>query len=128
MASFQVSAALGCAPELPRFPDFAGATRVVVTGAGGTDTLAVLSDPERVAAVARFADARNDHWDVPWAGVPVPRVSAAFWRGSEFRGSFGVGPNFFETQREGEFASRAASDADRAAFLVVLGLPADARR
>ena len=119
-------AATGCGPsDLPPFPDFAGATRVVVTSRGGSDTLAAVADPARVAAITRFVDARNAAWEVPWAGIPVPRVRADFWRGGEFLGSFGVGSDGFTTQREGTFAARDASEADRAAFLDVLGVRTD---
>ena len=109
--SLLLLAVAGCGEpaRIPPLPDFAGATRVVVTGSRGDDTLAVLNEPAAVARLIRFVDARNVGWEVPWAGVPVPQVRADFYDHSDFRGSFGAGPGFFETHRAGVFASREAS-------------------
>jgi len=115
-------ALLGCAPEFPRFPDFAGATRIVVTSRAGQDTLAVITDPATAAAAAAFADARNGRWRQPWAPAVVPRVRAEFWREGEFLGSFAAGPDFFETERAGAFAARSATPRDVAAFARTLGV------
>jgi hypothetical protein len=122
--------ATGClgAARLPPFPDFGPATRVVVVGGNGGDTLHVFTHPAdsaRIAALVTFANARNNGWRVPWGGVPIPRVSAYFF-GTRFQGHFGAGARFFETQRAGDFASRAANAAEIAEFARLLGVSLDA--
>ena len=125
VASLASTAACQSSVPVPPFPDFGPAARVVVTGRGGGDTLAVLSAPAdsaRIAALVRFANVRNSGWARPWYGVPVPRVTVLFF-GTEFQGSFGAGPNFFETQRSGDFASRAATPTEISEFTRLLGIP-----
>ena len=100
-----------CGAPVQNLDDFSTVKRVVITGLGGGDTLRTLSAPESIAALVTFVNARNSDWERPWSGVPVPRVTAFFY-GADFQGSFGGGPGFFETQRAGTFASRAASSAE----------------
>ena len=119
------ASACSSAVGVPPFPDFGPAARVVVTSGG--DTLAILTHPAdsaRIAALVAFANARNDHWERPWYGVPVPRVTAYFF-GGEFQGSFGAGRSFFETQRADTFASRAATPAEVAEFARIVGVPVE---
>ena len=79
-----------------------------------------ITDPVRVAKVVQFVDARNSDWQTPWYGIPVPGVTAEFWRDKEFLGHLGAGPEFFETQRQGAFASRVASKGEVSAFVQLL--------
>jgi hypothetical protein len=58
-----------------------------------------------------------------WAGVPVPRLFAYFYSGSEFKGYFAVGPGFFECQREGDFWSKRCEVAEEFEFLELVGSP-----
>jgi hypothetical protein len=82
----------------------------------------VIDDPVRVARIVEYADARRQRWGgtSDAFGVPVPRVSAFFYEGDKFRGHFGVGPGFLETQRDGDFASRVASEREEREFLELL--------
>lgn len=118
---FLIAGGCGNAP-LPALHDFRGATHVVVLGLDRGDTLRVLRDPVAVRALVRFVDARNSHWEIPWAGVPVPQVRAEFYDTTGFRGSFGGGPGFFETQRQDLFASRHATPEDIAEFARLVGV------
>lgn len=52
----------------------------------------------------------------------MPKVEAEFFDGQRFKGSFGVGENFFETQREGGFFSKTASSNGVREFLTLLNV------
>jgi hypothetical protein len=113
----------GCGgPPLPQLHNFTGANRVVIIGLDHRDTLGILRDPNAVRALVQFVDARNSDWEIPWAGVPIPQVQAEFYDTTGFRGSFGGGPGFFETQRQALFASRSASAEDIAVFARLTGV------
>jgi len=112
----------GCDNRVPPFHDFTGVSRVHVMGLGGRDTLRTLLAPDSIAALLRFVNARNSDWGQPWSGVPVPKVTAYFF-GADFQGSFGAGPDFFETQRAGTFASRVATSSELAEFARLVGVP-----
>ena len=119
---FAVSA---CNTTLPPMPPVGPLTRVVVIddrSAGGRDTLAVISEPARLAALAAYVDARRAEWGRPWYGIPVPQVSAYLYTASGFAGHVGAGPNFLEVQRLGTFASRSASQAELQEFARLLGV------
>ena len=124
MALSMLVALCACSAPVPHLHDFNGVRRVVITGLGGTDTLGALSAPDSIAALVTFVNARNSDWERPWSGVPVPQVTAFFY-GADFQGSFGGGPGFFETQRAGTFASRAASEAELAEFARLVGVPTE---
>jgi hypothetical protein len=120
LVAFLLATCNGALPPMPLLPH---ATRVVVVAGPSNDTLAVLTDPVRVAALTTFVNARREGWEVPWAGVPIPQVSADFYTGAEFHGHVGAGPTFLEAQRAGSFASRRASAAELAEFAQLLGVP-----
>lgn len=124
--------AAGChrAPGPPPFRSVGPTSHIVVVANHGVDTLATITDTARIRAVVAFVDARRDGWKVPWSGVPVPRVTAAFFRTAEARGAvhyFGAGPGFFEASSQpGNFASRSASAREVSEFLRLVGAPANA--
>jgi hypothetical protein len=124
MALSMLVAWCACSAPVPHLHDFNGVRRVVITGLGGGDTPRALSAPDSLAALVAFVNARNSDWERPWSGVPVPQVTAFFY-GADFQGSFGGGPGFFETQRAGTFASRAASEAELAEFARLVGVPTE---
>jgi hypothetical protein len=51
-------------------------------------------------------------------------VTVQFYDGAEFKGHFGVGRNFLETQREGGFFSQRVSSAEVRRFLDLVGVNA----
>jgi hypothetical protein len=122
-----VLAMSACNTTLPPMPPVGPFTRVVVVddrSVGAPDTLAVISEPARLAALAAYVDARRAEWEQPWYGIPVPQVSAYLYTAGGFAGHVGAGPNFLEVQRLGTFASRSASRAELQEFARLLGVSA----
>ncbi len=64
----------------------------------------------------------ESNWRSPWFGIPVPIVEVQFFDGQQGKGSFGVGKDFFETQREGGFFSKGASPSEVASFFDAVNL------
>jgi hypothetical protein len=85
--------------------------------------ITTITDQSQIASVVAFVNARADKWETPWYGVPVPTVVANFYRDKTFLGHFGVGSNFFEIHRSGDFFSRSASDPERLEFMKLLAVP-----
>lgn len=62
---------------------------------------------------------------MPIDGIPVPRIIAEFYYGDTFKGHFGAGKGFFETQRAGGFYSKKADPNHVQEFLQLLGVPTE---
>jgi hypothetical protein len=120
-ATVVFAAAGGCSGAAPELPDFADVTRIVVTERGGKE-VATITEARRIDSIVEFVNARNSGWTKPWSGVPVPGFGATFWAADRCEGSFGAGPLSFETQREGDFFSRAADPDDVAEYARLLGV------
>jgi len=114
----------------PAFRPVGQVERIVVTMNFGRDTLPPITDSARIRSITAFVDAHADGWMIPWAGVPVARVNAGFYRGASDRGAvhyFGANTGaFVASSRPDDFASQRATDADIAEFLRLVGSPADA--
>jgi hypothetical protein len=100
-------------------------TSVTVVGLNGSKELVKVTDQQVVYQIVAFVDSRRTGWETPWYGIPVPTIRAEFFNGAQFKGSFGSGTNFFETQREGVFCSRSASPSEVRRFLDRLGVDED---
>jgi hypothetical protein len=113
-----------CNGKMPAYPPLDRITRIDVRARlDGHDTVvASIADPERIARIVAFVNARRAGWEQPWGGIPVPSVMAEFYSGSEFEGHVGSGASFLETQREDNFASRSASDDEVREFNALLGI------
>lgn len=81
-----------------------------------------ISDPKDLSRVVAFIDSQRADWNTPWFGTPVPIVEVQLFDGQRARGSFGVGKEFFETQREGGFFSKRASRIEIRDFFDALNL------
>ncbi len=81
-----------------------------------------IDDREKIQQIVAFVDKQRSGWACPWYGIPVPQVVANFYDGDTFKGHFGMGLNFFETQREGDFASKDASAEQCRDFLALIGV------
>ena len=54
-----------------------------------------LKEPEQIAPVVGFINAKLSGWSGPWYGPPVGQVYLYLYKNSEFIGDFYVGPWFF---------------------------------
>ena len=120
-------ATISCAGLVPTtYPPFENVVRIEISWdseLGGEEENLVIDDPREIDAVMRFVNERSGGWSHPWHGVPVPFLVANFYQGRKFIGHFGVGANFFETQRDGDFSSRSAENHERFEFMNLLGVP-----
>lgn len=93
-----------------------------ISARDGSKYLFKISDPKEISSIIAFVDARRANWGTPWYGIPVPKVEVQFFDGQRLKGSFGVGENFFETQRDGGFFSKTASSNEVRGFLTLLNV------
>ena len=93
-----------------------------VSASDGSKFIWKISDPKDLSRIAVFVDSRRTGWGTPWYGVPVPIVEVEFFDGQKLKVTFGVGKDFFETQREGGFFSKHASPSEIRGFYDVVNL------
>jgi hypothetical protein len=123
LAAAGLELALRLAPTRS-FQPFEGTTRIEIT-----DNLdsppKTIRDPSRVGQIAAYVNRFPDRWggSADVFGTPVPTVVVNFYRADKFQGHFGAGGNFFETQRDGTFASRVVSEKDIRGFRELVGVP-----
>jgi hypothetical protein len=103
------------------FPLLQGITRAEVR-TSHDKLIKEISDPEQIRELVAFVNDRRTGWGTPLAGVPVPRHVINFYEGSEFKGHFGWGEDFFGTHRDGGFFSREATPEEVAEFQRIVGL------
>ena len=106
------------------YPPLGPVTRIEIQD-GYARTLRVIDDPAEVRRVVEFVDGERHGWGWihDWAGVPVPRLRAHFFREKAHLGHFGAGAATFVCQREGDFRSKSASGAEVDRFLALIGCP-----
>src|SRR4051812_38872992 len=56
--------------------------------------LAELKEPQQIAPVVAFINARLVGWSVPWYGPPIGQVYLLLYKNGTFIGNFYVGPWF----------------------------------
>jgi len=115
---------MACSASKRDFPPLGPVTtaNLWISASDGSKHAWKISDPNDLSRIAAFVDSHRTNWGTPWFGVPVPIVEVQFVNGQKGEGSFGVGKDFFETQREGGFFSRSASPSEIRAFLDVVNL------
>ena len=86
----------------------------------GSHLLLQITDAPAVFQIVAFVDSHRTGWKTPWYGIQVPVATVEFYSGSDFKGSFGVGENFFEAQRNGGFFSHSAAPSEVRRFLDLL--------
>jgi hypothetical protein len=87
-----------------------------ISASNGSKYIWKISDPKELSRIAAFVDSRRTGWSTPWYGVPVPTVEVRFFNAQQTRGSFGVGKDFFETQRDDAFFSKKATPGEISSF------------
>lgn len=75
-----------------------------------------ISDPNDLSRIVAFVDSHRSDWSTPWFGVPVPIVEVQLFDGQQAQGSFGVGKDFLETQRDAFFSQSASPGEIRGFF------------
>jgi hypothetical protein len=104
------------------FPPVENVVRIEVR-TNSDASIKTITDEQTIMSILAFVNKRSGGWETPWYGVPVPTVVANLHSSSTLLGHFGVGANFFETQRKGGFFSRSATVAERRQFMELLGIP-----
>ncbi len=95
-------------------------TAIAVRESDASNPSPKITDSARISRIIAFVDSHREGWYTPWYGIPVPGVSIEFYNGTEFKGSFGVGKNFLEIQRDGGFYSQDATSDEVNSFLALL--------
>jgi|HubBroStandDraft_6_1064221.scaffolds.fasta_scaffold155712_2 hypothetical protein len=93
-----------------------------VSASDGSKHIWKISAPEDLSRIAAFVDSHRTGWGTPWYGVPVPIVEIELFDGPRLKGTFGLGRDFFETQRDGAFFSKNASPSEIRGFYDVVNL------
>ncbi len=86
-----------------------------------TENKTIISGQRSIDQIVAFVDSNREGWYTPWYGIPVPVITAEFYDGQSFKGSFGVGKNFLETQREDGFWSKDTTPEEVRRFLDLVG-------
>lgn len=102
------------------FPAVGQVTAITVKERDTSNLSPKITDSARISQIVAFVDSHREGWYVPSYGIPVPNESVEFYNGTEFKGSFGVGKNFLETQRDGGFYSQDATPDEVSSFLALL--------
>ncbi len=84
--------------------------------------LKIITDQEHVARIVKAIDENRHGWYMPIQGTPIPKIKLLFYNNEEFKGSFGIGEDFFWTQREGRFDAKPATDEELQTFLNTVGV------
>jgi hypothetical protein len=120
--------AIGCGVADQTLPRLGPVTIIKIVGKSNEQLAAPISDQRLVSQIIAFVDADRQGWNAPLGGIPVPTIIAEFYDGDTFKGHFGAGRNFFETQRAGGFFSKNATPNHVEQFLQLLGVPKDQLR
>ncbi len=104
-------------------PELGRVTRIEVR-TNDRENIKTIVEPNQILRIVAFVDSQRSGWggDGDMFGVPIPRVILDFYEGETFKGHFGVGKGFFETQRVGDFASKSISEEEEQEFLSLVGI------
>jgi hypothetical protein len=76
-----------------------------------------ITDPVKIAEVIKFVNDHRHGWYTPIQDVPVPKITLRFYNHTQYKGAFGVGSNFFYSQRDGRFDAKSATVEEIQSFL-----------
>jgi hypothetical protein len=81
-----------------------------------------ITDKEHIAQIVKSIDQKRHGWYMPIQGTPIPKIKLLLYNDVKFKGSFGIGEDFFWTQREGRFDAMPATDEELQTFLNTVGV------
>jgi hypothetical protein len=81
-----------------------------------------ITDKEHIAQIVKAIDQKRHGWYMPIQGTPMPKIKLWLYNGEEYNGSFGIGMDFFQTNRSGGFDAKPATDEEIQAFLDIVGV------
>ena len=122
--SFLLTELTGCNGPFRDFPKIGTVTSAMVKVHSESLAYATMTDAKSLSLLVDFIDERRAGWYTPWYGIPVPVVIVDLYDGNTFKGHFGVGKDFFETQRQGGFFFKDAKPTEVQGFLKLAGVNA----
>jgi hypothetical protein len=84
--------------------------------------LKVITDQEHIAQIVKSIDQNRHGWYMPIQGTPIPKIKLLLYNDGVLKGSFGIGEDFFWTQRRGRFDAKPATDEELQTFLDTIGV------
>jgi len=120
-----------CAFEIARgkeviLPEVSDVKKIlVVVDNNLTRPVKTITNLDQISEIVNFINQQRKGWDKPWYGIPVPSLALDLYNKDKFIGHFGIGTNFFEAQRNGDFWSKPATKQQREHILKLINLPND---
>ena len=121
MVLFLITLFQGACDQYTSLPEITSVSSVIVV-TNERKRIKEISDPRQIRQIVDFVNTQRTNWRSPAAGVPVPSVILEFYEDDRFKGTFGVGNGFFETQRLGSLLSKSISHEDEKRFLDLIGV------
>jgi len=81
-----------------------------------------ITDKESIAQIVKEIDQKRHGWYMPIQGTPIPKIKLRLYNDEEYKGSFGIGEDFFQTNRGGGFDAKPATDEEIQSFLDTIGV------
>jgi hypothetical protein len=81
-----------------------------------------ITDKEHIARIVKAIDQERHGWYMPIQGTPIPKIKLWLYNGEEYKGIFGIGMDFFQTNRSGGFEAKPATDEEIQTFLNTIGV------
>lgn len=79
-----------------------------------------ITDKEHIAQIVKAIDQERHGWYMPIQGTPIPKIKLRLYNDEEYKGSFGIGMDFFWTNRRGGFNAKPATDEEIQTFLNIV--------
>ena len=111
------------------YPELGRVTRIEVR-TNDRKNIKTIIEPNQTSKIVVFVDSQRSGWggSKDMFGVPVPLVILDFYAEQDFKGHFGIGDGFFETQRIGDFASKSVSEDEEQELLNLIGISGELLR
>src|SRR5262245_3605270 len=57
-----------------------------------------ITDQEHIAQVVKAIDQERHGWYMPIQGTPIPKIKLRLYNDEEYKGTFGIGEDFFRSE------------------------------